>query len=366
MQKKWLLICRESHDSIRRGGIASANRSHIQMLNAQNIFVEEVCAHESGENIVDYSSLHRRVALHFRDYSLSRKKWRKILRLVLFLVYRVNVLFYVLKRSRGFDVIEVADYGAEGIFLLMFPKIRSKLVVRGHSISAYRNGRIRVVDLQGILEILQLRYAKRIICCSFNLAETYRNLIGVTAAVIYNPIDVDFGKSEYKNTSNILYVGTVSIAKGADVLFEWSKNFKRSLTVAGRLSNEISLNNYTEYVTYLGMVSNERVLSLMSTHSILIVPSRWENLPMVVVEAMSKGIIVLGANNTGIAELIDDGITGFLYETESIEDLEVKIQRIEQLTKLEIEKIINQAQEFVVKNIGYNEIYKQWKNAVFS
>jgi glycosyltransferase involved in cell wall biosynthesis len=50
---------------------------------------------------------------------------------------------------------------------------------------------------------------------------------------------------------------------------------------------------------------------------VLIVPSRWpENTPYVVLEAMSHGVAVLAASVGGIPEIVEDGVTGRLYETD--------------------------------------------------
>ena len=48
---------------------------------------------------------------------------------------------------------------------------------------------------------------------------------------------------------------------------------------------------------------------------VLVVPSLWlENSPLVIHEAFMAGIPVVGARIGGIADLVDDGRTGLLYE----------------------------------------------------
>lgn len=54
---------------------------------------------------------------------------------------------------------------------------------------------------------------------------------------------------------------------------------------------------------------------------IAIVPSRFEAFGRCTVEAMLSSAVVVGANTAGTAELIEDGVTGFLYEQGDPTDL---------------------------------------------
>jgi hypothetical protein len=49
-----------------------------------------------------------------------------------------------------------------------------------------------------------------------------------------------------------------------------------------------------------------------------VVPSRWENFPNVCVEAMSTGLPVIATRNGGMAELIEDGRSGWLAEPSGV------------------------------------------------
>ena len=61
-------------------------------------------------------------------------------------------------------------------------------------------------------------------------------------------------------------------------------------------------------------VSPDRVGEIMARYQLIAVPSRGlETGPLVVLEAFSAGVPVLGANHGGIAELVRDGIDGILF-----------------------------------------------------
>src|SRR5438552_2733895 len=71
-------------------------------------------------------------------------------------------------------------------------------------------------------------------------------------------------------------------------------------------------------VTLLGHVAREQMDSLYDRADIVVLTSRSEGIPLVLMEAMARGKIVLAPAITGIPELVIAGKTGFLYEPASM------------------------------------------------
>ncbi len=67
-------------------------------------------------------------------------------------------------------------------------------------------------------------------------------------------------------------------------------------------------------VSLLGHVLRERMNALYDCADVLLMTSRSEGIPLVLMEAMARGKIVLAPAITGIPELVIPGQTGFLYE----------------------------------------------------
>jgi glycosyltransferase involved in cell wall biosynthesis len=66
------------------------------------------------------------------------------------------------------------------------------------------------------------------------------------------------------------------------------------------------------YVRWLGTVPPSAMARLYRCHPVLLLPSAYEGLPLVVIEAMVNGCIpVVSAVASGIPDLIDHGINGF-------------------------------------------------------
>jgi glycogen synthase len=71
-----------------------------------------------------------------------------------------------------------------------------------------------------------------------------------------------------------------------------------------------------------------RVLDILAGVSVVVVPSRWENLPYACIEAMSAGIPVLASPNGGMAEIIDDGETGWIAPEATAAGFESALRRV--------------------------------------
>ena len=74
-------------------------------------------------------------------------------------------------------------------------------------------------------------------------------------------------------------------------------------------------------VTLLGHVPREQMDSLYSRADVVVLTSRSEGIPLVLMEAMARSKIVVAPAITGIPELVIGGKTGLLYEPGSIHDL---------------------------------------------
>lgn len=84
-------------------------------------------------------------------------------------------------------------------------------------------------------------------------------------------------------------------------------------------------------VTLLGQVSPQQMNSLYARADIVVLTSQSEGIPLVLMEAMAAGKVVLAPAITGIPELVIPEKTGFLYEPGSLDDLVSRLVRIHAL-----------------------------------
>ena len=134
---------------------------------------------------------------------------------------------------------------------------------------------------------------------------------------------------------NILFVGRLTEEKGVDTLFHAmreviAKGFKQlSLTLAGdgplrrEFEEMVSDLGITKYVEFVGS-TNEVVHYYRNSH-ILVIPSNWEGLPLVLLEGMACGLAIVASNLGGTREGIEDGINGLLFTPGKEDELSSKI-----------------------------------------
>jgi glycosyltransferase involved in cell wall biosynthesis len=78
-------------------------------------------------------------------------------------------------------------------------------------------------------------------------------------------------------------------------------------------------------VAFLGAMSRDAVLERMRTARFLVLPSSYEGMPHVVLEAFASGLPVVASNVGGVPEVVRDRATGFLYEFGDLAGLRDKI-----------------------------------------
>ena len=81
-------------------------------------------------------------------------------------------------------------------------------------------------------------------------------------------------------------------------------------------------------VELLGQLSRRQLDSYYALADVVVLTSRSEGIPLVLMEAMARSKVVLAPNITGIPELVTDGQTGFLYRFGSLDEFVSRVQMI--------------------------------------
>jgi glycosyltransferase involved in cell wall biosynthesis len=80
-------------------------------------------------------------------------------------------------------------------------------------------------------------------------------------------------------------------------------------------------------VDFLGALPPNEILQRMRAAAFLVLPSSYEGMPHVVLEAFSQGLPVVASAAAGTPELVEDGLSGFLYPCGDLDGLEAAIRR---------------------------------------
>ncbi len=84
----------------------------------------------------------------------------------------------------------------------------------------------------------------------------------------------------------------------------------------------------TEQVRFLGRVDHGEIVSRLREADLSVLSSQVEGVPVSMMEAMAGGTPVLGPRITGVPELVEDGVSGFLADPERPEEFAEKAARI--------------------------------------
>ena len=81
-------------------------------------------------------------------------------------------------------------------------------------------------------------------------------------------------------------------------------------------------------ISYAGALPRNRSQELLGEAAVLALPSHAEGLPMVVIEAMSRGVPAVTTPVGAMAELVTDGVNGFLVEPGDANALAAQLHRL--------------------------------------
>ena len=82
-------------------------------------------------------------------------------------------------------------------------------------------------------------------------------------------------------------------------------------------------------IAFRGAFAPDRAAAIYRDIDVLVVPSLWpENSPLVIHEAFQAGVAVVGARTGGIPDLIEDNVSGLLFETGSAADLARRLREL--------------------------------------
>ena len=123
--------------------------------------------------------------------------------------------------------------------------------------------------------------------------------------------------------------GVAILIKAIPIVINATPNLSVCIAGSGPQENELKALvkklNLEVHVKFLGFISEEDKYQYYKACKIVVVPSRWDCQPFAPLDAAASGKPVVASRIGGIQDTVDDGKTGFLFESENIEDLAEKI-----------------------------------------
>ena len=96
------------------------------------------------------------------------------------------------------------------------------------------------------------------------------------------------------------------------------------------------LKKYTNNVFFKGAFKPEDISLVLQSGDIFLFPSRYDNAPLACFEGMAAGKSVIGSRNGGMAEIIEEGVSGLLVDSEDYRQI---IEKVSLLVESDIKRI---------------------------
>ena len=215
------------------------------------------------------------------------------------------------------QVVHAHVYQAAPPALVLGRLARAVVVVTEHY-TGFARGLVSGYD--EALARLSFRQADLVAPVSHELAERLRALApGARIEAVPNAVDTDVfhppaGRRRAERPSRLLNVATLSEKKGHVYLLEALARLEggETLEIVGDgelrdlLERQAAALGVGDRVRFLGPRPKEEVAELMRGADVFVLPSLYENLPVVLVEAQASGLPAVATRVGGVPELVGD------------------------------------------------------------
>jgi len=262
-----------------------------------------------------------------------------------FISIPLKISHYIFKLRKEIDVIYVSY--AFGHCFYWLPYVFAKVFLGIPYIVTSHDGSLRSWAPEPLYKAF-FRLASSVIAVSEPMRQEYAKRLNRQIELIYPvvPFQKCFQSPQELKTQNgfisvdmiLLCVGDMNSIKRPDVLLEafmalpsdfvLTKNLHLIFAGEGPLcelmQSKITGVAWRQRVHFLGVIPHEKISMYFKMADIYIHPSQFEGTSLALMEAMFNGLPIIANNTPGIRAMIDDKITGILFEGGAV-DLKEKI-----------------------------------------
>ena len=261
-----------------------------------------------------------------------------------------SILVLKIRRIKVKIIIETHGDFIETLSLeknLLFPSLYKKIFLNMARYTLGRADKLRAVSSSTEAQVKEINQTKEI--TRFPAWVDFDNFKDI--------LPVRENNKDFK----ILFIGSVTDRKKPHLIVEAINNLNSKdvkLYVVGPTPNESYLsklkelvNKYEleEQVVFAGSVDRESVMEYYSQSNLMILPSVSEGLARVIFESQATGCPVLVTDAPGMGDIVIDGQTGYVFESNNLESLTNKIQEIKTNYKDAIH-VGKNAKDFILSN----------------
>ena len=290
----------------------------------------------------------------YGNFYLNKKIENRLLNYFRIIQISIFTTYKIIKKE-NIDIVCFQD-PVSSFFSILFLKVRRaevKIVVETHG------DFIETLSLEKNLVLPRLYKKLFYIMAKYSIGKS--NIIrAVSSSTEQQVLDIDSSKSvvrfpawidfkDFQNIEpkplskdkfNILFIGSVTDRKKPHMIIEAIQRINDKsyhLSIVGPAPNEkyfkelkdlIDKSDLQNQVSLIGPVDRESVKDYYSTSNLMILPSISEGLARVIFESQVAMCPVLVTDAPGMSDIVIDGQTGYVFESNNLDSLSLKIEYI--------------------------------------
>jgi len=202
--------------------------------------------------------------------------------------------------------------------------------------------------------------SSKIICLGIDTYNFYSKW--KDSVIITNGVDnKKFAFKNKKRNKTIIFAGRFSPQKSPDKIIkamDYLPEYNLLVVGLGPLENEMrKLCSERKNCRFLGYKNHEELAELFNKSSFIVLPSEFEGLPIVMLEAMACGVIPIATRVGDNADVIQERISGFLLKDNNPRTI---AETVKKASKMKLSKIRQNAVKEIEKNYSWDNIAKKY------
>ena len=261
-----------------------------------------------------------------------------------------SILFLKVRRAEVKIVVETHGDFIETLSLeknLVLPSLYKKLFYIMAKYSIGKSNIIRAVSSSTEQQVLDI--------------DSSKSVVRFPAWIDFKDFQNIEPKPLSKDKFNILFIGSVTDRKKPHMIIEAIQRINDKsyhLSIVGPAPNEkyfkelkdlIDKSDLQNQVSLIGPVDRESVKGYYSTSNLMILPSISEGLARVIFESQVAMCPVLVTDAPGMSDIVIDGQTGYVFESNNLDSLSLKIEYIKNNYD-EVSLVAKNAKGFILSN----------------
>ena len=261
-----------------------------------------------------------------------------------------SILFLKVRRAEVKIVVETHGDFIETLSLeknLVLPMLYKKLFYIMAKYSIGKSNIIRAVSSSTEQQVLDI--------------DSSKSVVRFPAWIDFKDFQNIEPKPFSKDKFNILFIGSVTDRKKPHMIIEAIQRINDksyNLSIVGPAPNEkyfkelkdlIDKSDLQNQVSLIGPVDRESVKDYYSTSNLMILPSISEGLARVIFESQVAMCPVLVTDAPGMSDIVIDGQTGYVFESNNLDSLSLKIEYIKNNYE-EASLVAKNAKGFILSN----------------